>query len=151
MVAVELPFLRYKLLWMVYGHYIQFIVPFLILILRSETNYSWKMNSSDELSTTPNPYLFTNATSISSLTGHYIYWNYTSVYIINLTLGLPLNSYVFWLILMGKGSGVVLEFFSLNLTFCEMVFCLGGLFYILTDACSIFSLMLQQNININKQ
>ena len=89
------------------------------------------MNFSNELSTTPN--LFTNATSNSSLTGFPTYWIYTSVHIIGLTLGLPLNSYVFWLILMGKGSGVVLEFFRLNLTLCEMVFCLSGLVYILTD------------------
>ncbi|ROJ30588.1 G-protein coupled receptor 4 [Anabarilius grahami] len=50
------------------------------------------------------------------------------VYIITIVVGLPTNSYVIWLILTGLGNGLSAEFFSLNLSVCEIFLCLINVF-----------------------
>lgn len=60
---------------------------------------------------------------------------YLSAYSINIILGLPINSYVLWLICTGKGSGIVAEFFSLNLAICEILFCLGSVAFLPIGKC----------------
>ncbi|KAI5617501.1 uracil nucleotide/cysteinyl leukotriene receptor-like [Silurus asotus] len=60
---------------------------------------------------------------------------YLSGYSINVILGLPINSYVLWLICTGKGSGIAAEFFSINLSVCEILFCLGSLEFLPISVC----------------
>ncbi|XP_043072440.1 G-protein coupled receptor 35-like [Puntigrus tetrazona] len=50
----------------------------------------------------------------------------------NLLSGLPMHSYVIWLIVTGTGSGVTSEFFCLNLSVCEIGNSLICVFYILS-------------------
>ncbi|XP_052443613.1 G-protein coupled receptor 4-like [Carassius gibelio] len=38
--------------------------------------------------------------------------------------GMPIHSYVIWLIITGAGSGVALEFFNLNMAVCEIGICI---------------------------
>lgn len=82
------------------------------------------MNLTHELSTSPNS--ASNSTNYTPVTT-YIYY---VAYSINIILGLPVHSYVLWLICSGKGSGIVPEFFSLNLTVCEILFSLGSAVFI---------------------
>lgn len=82
------------------------------------------MNVTGDPSTSPNA--ISNVTLQRSVSSYI----YLSAYSINAILGLPINFYVLWLICMGKGSGVVAEFFSLNLTVCEILFCLGSLAFL---------------------
>jgi hypothetical protein len=49
---------------------------------------------------------------------------HTSSFSINIILGLPTNVYILWLILTGEGGSMASEFFSLNLTLSEIIFCL---------------------------
>ncbi|XP_042567358.1 C-C chemokine receptor type 8-like [Cyprinus carpio] len=58
------------------------------------------------------------------------------LYSISLLFGLPINSYVLWLIITGTGSGVT--FFNLNLSICEICNCLNSLLSII-DSCIWFS------------
>ncbi|ROJ30587.1 G-protein coupled receptor 4 [Anabarilius grahami] len=51
------------------------------------------------------------------------------IYIITIVFGLPTNSYVIWLIVTGLGNGLSAEFFSLNLSVCEIFLCLTNVFY----------------------
>jgi len=53
-----------------------------------------------------------------------LYDFYTAGWIFNLIAVLPENSYVIWLIVTGAGNGVASEFFSLNLSVCEIFLCL---------------------------
>ncbi|XP_051955272.1 chemokine XC receptor 1-like [Xyrauchen texanus] len=53
-------------------------------------------------------------------------------YCIHFLFGLPTHSYIFWLIVTGRGSGVASEFFILNLSVCEFVDCLNSLFLVLS-------------------
>eukprot|EP00063_Salmo_salar_P090472 XP_014065307.1 PREDICTED: proteinase-activated receptor 3-like [Salmo salar] len=48
----------------------------------------------------------------------------TASYAINIILGLPANVYILWLILTGAGGTMASEFFALNLTVSEILFCL---------------------------
>ncbi|XP_051959657.1 C-C chemokine receptor type 8-like [Xyrauchen texanus] len=50
------------------------------------------------------------------------------VFSINFLFGIPAHSYVIWLIVTGKGSGISSEFLNLNLSFCEFGNCLNCLF-----------------------
>ncbi|ROL46042.1 hypothetical protein DPX16_0496 [Anabarilius grahami] len=52
------------------------------------------------------------------------------VLIFSLLFGLPTHSYVIWLIITRTGNGVASEFFNLNLTVCEIIFCLFALIYL---------------------
>ncbi len=54
------------------------------------------------------------------------------VFSINLLFGFPAHSYVVWLIVTGKGSGVALELFNLNLSVCEIGNSLNCMFYIVS-------------------
>ncbi|ROJ30589.1 Chemokine XC receptor 1 [Anabarilius grahami] len=49
---------------------------------------------------------------------------HTAGWIFSLIVVLPENSYVIWLIVTGAGNGVASEFFSLNLSICEILLCL---------------------------
>lgn len=82
------------------------------------------MNFTQELSTSPNP--VSNSTNYLPVSSYI----YLAVYSMNVIMGLPIQSYVLWLICTGKGSGIVAEFFSLNLTVCEIIFCLGSALFI---------------------
>ncbi|ROL47375.1 C-C chemokine receptor type 5 [Anabarilius grahami] len=53
-------------------------------------------------------------------------------YSIAFLFGLPTHSYIIWLIITGKGSGVASEFFILNLSVCELGICLDSLVFILS-------------------
>ncbi|ROL47377.1 G-protein coupled receptor 4 [Anabarilius grahami] len=52
------------------------------------------------------------------------------VLIFSLLFGLPTHSYVIWLIITRTGNGVASEFLNLNLTVCEIIFCLFALIYL---------------------
>ncbi|XP_051734831.1 uracil nucleotide/cysteinyl leukotriene receptor-like [Ctenopharyngodon idella] len=54
------------------------------------------------------------------------------VYFIYFLFGLPLHSYVLWLIITGTGSGVASEFFNLNLSVCEIANSLNCFFFVLS-------------------
>ncbi len=54
--------------------------------------------------------------------------------ILNLIVALPENLYVIWLIVTGAGNGVASEFFSLNLSVCEILLCLQSLLFLLSRA-----------------
>ncbi|XP_055770040.1 P2Y purinoceptor 4-like, partial [Salvelinus fontinalis] len=75
------------------------------------------------------PALSVNSTSSWALT-HYLI---TTTYSINLILGLPTNVYVLWLIVTGAGGTMTSEFFALNLTVCEILYCLSAVLKYLND------------------
>jgi len=54
------------------------------------------------------------------------------VLFISLLLGFPINSYVIWLIVKGKGNGLAAEFFNLNLAICEIILCEESVFALLS-------------------
>ncbi|XP_058630010.1 hydroxycarboxylic acid receptor 2-like [Onychostoma macrolepis] len=54
------------------------------------------------------------------------------VYSISFLFGLPAHSFVLWLIVTRTASGVASEFFSLNLSVCELGICLNGLVLVLS-------------------
>ncbi|KAA0719816.1 hypothetical protein E1301_Tti011757 [Triplophysa tibetana] len=54
------------------------------------------------------------------------------VYLINLLFSLPTHSYVMRLIVTGAGSGIVSEFFILNLSACEIGICLNSFIFVLS-------------------
>jgi len=54
------------------------------------------------------------------------------VLFISLLLGFPINSYVIWLIVKGKGNGLAAEFFNLNLAICEIILCEESVFVLLS-------------------
>ncbi|XP_064860588.1 G-protein coupled receptor 35-like [Oncorhynchus nerka] len=49
---------------------------------------------------------------------------FTIAYLLNLIMGLPTNVYVLWLIVTGAVGTMASEFFSLNLTVSEIIYCL---------------------------
>ncbi|XP_043072434.1 somatostatin receptor type 1-like [Puntigrus tetrazona] len=49
-----------------------------------------------------------------------------------LLVGLPIHSYIIWLIITGAGSGVASEFFTLNLSVCEIGNSVNAIFGILS-------------------
>ncbi|KAA0719814.1 hypothetical protein E1301_Tti011759 [Triplophysa tibetana] len=53
--------------------------------------------------------------------------------VISVMLGLPINSYVIWLIVTGTGNGLAAEFFLLNFSVCEILLCLEILLTVLGD------------------
>ncbi|XDV38334.1 hypothetical protein PO909_007773 [Leuciscus waleckii] len=59
---------------------------------------------------------------------------HTAGWILNLIVVLPENSYVIWLIVTGAGNGVASEFFSLNLSVCEIFYCLQSFLSLLSRA-----------------
>ncbi|KAI2651549.1 Uracil nucleotide/cysteinyl leukotriene receptor [Labeo rohita] len=64
----------------------------------------------------------------------------TPGYILCLIVGFPENLYVIWLIVTGAGNGVASEFFSLNLSVCEILLCLQSLLSLL---CGVFPTLFQ--------
>ncbi|XP_050948621.1 C-C chemokine receptor type 8-like [Labeo rohita] len=65
---------------------------------------------------------------------------------INVLLGLPIHSYITWLIITGTGNGVASEFLNLNLSVCEIGNSLNTVFGILTyffPSCTIVTYVLQ--------
>ncbi|ROJ30590.1 G-protein coupled receptor 4 [Anabarilius grahami] len=50
-----------------------------------------------------------------------------AMYAISVLFGLPTHSYVLWLIATGAGRGIASEIFILNVSVCEIVFCLRSL------------------------
>ncbi|XP_056301838.1 uracil nucleotide/cysteinyl leukotriene receptor-like [Danio aesculapii] len=56
-------------------------------------------------------------------------------------VGFPTHSYVIWLIVTGKESGLASEFFNLNLSVCEIGICLKSLFVLLSFWFSIFNIL----------
>ncbi|XP_060780844.1 chemokine XC receptor 1 [Neoarius graeffei] len=86
--------------------------------------YTLEMNLTHEFSTSP--ILIRNVT----LDNGALMYIYLSFFCIEVILSLPINFYVLWFICTGKGSGIVVEFFSLNLAVCEILFCLGCLLFI---------------------
>lgn len=52
---------------------------------------------------------------------------YTASYAINIILGLPTNVCVLWLIVTGAGGTIASQFFTLNLTVSEILYCLFSL------------------------
>ncbi|XP_056587653.1 C-C chemokine receptor type 8-like [Triplophysa dalaica] len=56
------------------------------------------------------------------------------VFGINILFGLPTHSYVIWLIIKGTGSGIASEFFNLNLSISETIYCLNCAVYVLSFA-----------------
>ncbi len=58
-----------------------------------------------------------------------------SVFIVNVLFGLPAHSYILWLVVTGTGSGVASEFFNLNLSVCEIFYCLNCLLTLLSFVC----------------
>ncbi|XP_051537035.1 C-C chemokine receptor type 5-like [Myxocyprinus asiaticus] len=81
------------------------------------------MNNSTVNFTTPEA--STNSTTHSIITRLDI-----CVYSINFLFGLPIHSYVIWLIV--TGSGIASEFFNLNLSVSEIGNCLNCLFFVLS-------------------
>ncbi|XP_042567362.1 C-C chemokine receptor type 8-like [Cyprinus carpio] len=56
----------------------------------------------------------------------------TCVHSFSFLVGLPTHCYVAWLIISGAGSGVASEFFILNLSVSEIVFCVNCLTFVLS-------------------
>ncbi|XP_051537046.1 C-C chemokine receptor type 2-like [Myxocyprinus asiaticus] len=87
------------------------------------------MNISSEISPTDesnsSDYLFFNDTEVGT--------QISVVYIISVLLGFPTNSYVIWLIVTGTGNGLAAEFFSLNLSVCEILLCLNSFLHLLPE------------------
>nr|XP_055036885.1 platelet-activating factor receptor-like [Misgurnus anguillicaudatus] len=54
--------------------------------------------------------------------------------IISVVFGFPANFYVIWLIVKGTANGLVSEFFSLNVTVCEILLCMKSLLNLLNDS-----------------
>ena len=52
---------------------------------------------------------------------------------INLVLGVPINSYVLWMISTGVAGPMASEIFALNLSVCEIIFCLFSLTITITN------------------
>ncbi|XP_051955264.1 chemokine XC receptor 1-like [Xyrauchen texanus] len=92
------------------------------------------MNNSTMNFTTPEA--STNATIHSIMTRPDIL-----VYCINFLFGLPIHSYVIWLIVTGTGSGIASEFFNLNLSVSEIGNCLNCLFFVLSFWFSTFMIL----------
>ncbi len=59
---------------------------------------------------------------------------HTAGWIFSLLVVLPENAYVIWLIVTGAGNGVAAEFFSLNLSVCEIVLCLQSFLSLVSRA-----------------
>jgi len=66
---------------------------------------------------------------------------YHAGFYFNLIVVLPENSYVIWLIVTGAGNGVASEFFSLNLSICEIFLCLQSLLSLLSNTFPSLSLV----------
>jgi len=50
------------------------------------------------------------------------------IYAIQFVFGFPTHSYIVWLIVTGKGTGIASEFFTLNISVCEIMLSLRSLF-----------------------
>ncbi|XP_056302930.1 C-C chemokine receptor type 8-like [Danio aesculapii] len=64
-----------------------------------------------------------------------------AMYLINFVFGLPIHSYIIWLIVTGTRSRVASEFFVLNLSLTEIVVSLNCLFFALTYWFSSFLIL----------
>ncbi|XP_058630040.1 hydroxycarboxylic acid receptor 2-like [Onychostoma macrolepis] len=60
---------------------------------------------------------------------------------INILFGLPINSYILWLIVTGTGGGVASDFFNFNLSVCEIGICLDLTCFLLLNWLSFFGLI----------
>ncbi len=49
------------------------------------------------------------------------------LHVIQFLFGLPTHSYIVWIIVTGRGTGISSEFFTLNISVCEIIFCLRSL------------------------
>ncbi|XP_034544549.1 P2Y purinoceptor 4-like [Notolabrus celidotus] len=78
--------------------------------------------------------------SSSSSDESYI-WPIVSMFI-SLTLSLPLNSYVMWLILRASRESIASDFFSLNLAMSEIFFSLSGVWVLLYEKLKLLSCMI---------
>ncbi|XP_064781991.1 hydroxycarboxylic acid receptor 2-like [Oncorhynchus masou masou] len=55
------------------------------------------------------------------------------MYSINIILGLPTNVYILWLMVTGAVGTMASDFFALNLTVCEILYCLSAVLNYLND------------------
>ncbi len=79
------------------------------------------MNISNETAISPT----TEACNITYLSRYHNRSPYdVTLHVINLLFGLPTHSYILWLIVKGTGRGITSEFFTLNISVCEIVLCL---------------------------
>ncbi|XP_077053548.1 uncharacterized protein LOC143704294 [Siphateles boraxobius] len=66
-----------------------------------------------------------------NITDFYIYYHISPydivLHIISILFGLPTHSYILWLIATGTGRGIASEFFTLNISVCEIMLCLRSL------------------------
>ncbi|XP_036790484.1 G-protein coupled receptor 4-like [Oncorhynchus mykiss] len=72
---------------------------------------------------TPPPISLVDLSEQGDHVGQYVHI-FTASFSINIILGLPTKVYILWLILTGAGGTMASEFFSLNLTVSEILFCL---------------------------
>ncbi|KAG8009680.1 hypothetical protein GBF38_019035, partial [Nibea albiflora] len=61
----------------------------------------------------------------------YFYHGATGLFTCNFFMGLPINSYVVWLIASGSGGSAASELFALNLSVSEILFCISSLYMML--------------------
>ncbi len=81
------------------------------------------MNISNETAAHPT----NEACSIINLSRYYNAPYDLVIHTINLLFGLPTHSYILWLIVKGTGRGIASEFFTLNISVCEIMLCLRSL------------------------
>lgn len=134
----SMPILAYEYVNIIYFCYYMVMLKFPKLILTISflslrSQYSLEMNFTHKIFTLPNP--VSNVTLYTSASSYIYFFSYT----INVIFGLPIHSYVLWLICSGTRSGIEAEFFNLNLTVCEIIFCL-------TNLVLIFGIKLQEII-----
>ncbi len=78
------------------------------------------MNISMETTTTP-------TCNITIMLGNKFMPYDVVLHVIQFLFGLPTHSYIVWLIFTGRGTGIASEFFTLNISVCEIIFCLRSL------------------------
>ncbi len=91
---------------------------------------SWEDKQEEMNNSTVN---FTSAASMNFTATQQVNIMDIAVYSFNFLVGLPMHTYVIWLIFSGAGSGVASEFFNLSLSICEIGTCLNCLFFIMSN------------------
>lgn len=76
------------------------------------------MNISKEVTCLPNDSCSINIPGFKLLPFH------AALYVINFLLGFPTHSFVLWLIVTTTERGIASEIFNLNMSVCEIMFCL---------------------------
>ncbi len=99
---------------------------------RSQLHYWWaeKIKKEEMNNLTVN---FTSAASMNFTATQQVNIMDIAVYSFNFLFGLPMHTYVIWLIFTGTGSGVASEFFNLSLSVCEIGTCLNCVFFIMSN------------------